>query len=277
MSILSETLVTNILSSESNGEDFPVNFDDVWEAAGYSRKNNALRVLSQYFESGVDYTLLSTSTYNRSLNSEQPASNGGFSHLMGSTPATYCMTVDTVKSFFLVANTAEGREARRYFIAAEKQYRKQLERQFDAPAVTADYALIGNLYAEVERLKTDNEALMQWKNAVTETAQIKVWKPCKDKFSVPLTAANDVIGYASLPYLINVLRKEFVRDKDFEVDGLKQYHLTEACFHELVIVARPQRGARLDCIPEILIVERDRMFRSAEERMNRCFGHEYNH
>lgn len=39
-------------------EDYPVDFDELWRWCGYSRKNNAKRVLLDNFEKGLDYEVI---------------------------------------------------------------------------------------------------------------------------------------------------------------------------------------------------------------------------
>jgi len=69
-----------------------------------------------------------------------------------------------------------------------------------------------------------------------------------------------------------VLRDDFTEGMDWQESKLGDIMLTEATLHELAIVARAKRGAKSDHLPEILVVERDRMFRSAEARSNTRFG-----
>lgn len=34
---------------------FPINFDDAWQAVGYSRKDSALRILTSQFAESIDF------------------------------------------------------------------------------------------------------------------------------------------------------------------------------------------------------------------------------
>lgn len=268
MDISSEQFVLDAINAEHNGEQFPVNFDDVWSGLGYSRKDSAIKLLkSDDFQEGVDYKYVPA----ESLRSAESGL------LLGSSPSQYFLTVDGFKMLCMVARTEEGKEARLYFINVEKRYREQLERQFRVESspvaaytdVSALYAQMADLHRENAHLKEQLKALQQARAEVIETSNTrKVFLPDKEKFNIPFQVAMDVIGYANGSYLRGVLKDDFTEGMDWEQNGLGDIMLTEAAFHELAIVARARRGAKSNHLPEILIVERDRMFRSAEMRSN---------
>jgi len=272
MDISSEQFVLNAIDAERNGELFPVDFDDVWPGLGYSRKDSAVKLLkSDDFQEGVDYRHLSAESL-RSVNSGS---------LIGSSPSRYFLAVDGFKMLCMVARTQEAKEARLYFIDVEKRYREQLERQFRVESspiaaytdVSALYAQMADLHRENAHLKDQLQALQQARAEVIETSNTrKVFLPNKESFSIPLQVAMDVIGYTSDSYLRNVLKNDFTEEMDWQRTRLGEIMLTEAALHELAIVARAKRGAKSDHLPEILVVERDRMFRSAEVRSNTRFG-----
>lgn len=117
MDILSESFVFVALQAEKEGNKFPINFEDVWERLGYSRKDNALRKLKSVLFEGQEY----------SSDVRRNAQRGNPSHLL-------LLTIDGFKHFCLAAETAVGREVREYFISVEKTYRSNLNIQFSAPA-----------------------------------------------------------------------------------------------------------------------------------------------
>ena len=261
VNILTQEFVFTAIDAEKAGEPFPVDFANVWGLLGYSRKDNAIRALRHYCTEGVDFVV---SLFNEENSEGRPSQ-------------TFRLSIDAFKSFCMVADTGEGREVREYFIEIEKAYRKTLERQFSAPAspsvdLSSLYSQLSDAHVKIVQLETDISALQMTRNDITQVNQVKVWKPCKDEFSIPLQAANDVIGYHSIKYLQMVVKEEFVRDVDYRLSVLGEYSITEACFHELVVVARPQKGAKVSNLPELLIVERDRMFRNADFAANRRFG-----
>jgi phage anti-repressor protein len=91
---------------------FPVDLDDAWVWLGYAEKRNALRKLTSHFEEKIDYLDLARS--GESLETE------GFGNIKGSTPDKYSLTVECFKHIAMLAETAQGREVRKYFIECEK-------------------------------------------------------------------------------------------------------------------------------------------------------------
>ncbi len=85
-------------------EQFPVDFDDLWQWCGYSRKDNALVVLQREMLESIDFST--------SLKSQG---------IFGTKPTTkYYLTIDATKMFAMMAKTEKGREVRKYFIQCEK-------------------------------------------------------------------------------------------------------------------------------------------------------------
>jgi hypothetical protein len=181
-----------------------------------------------------------------------------------------------------MARTDEGREIRDYFIRVERQYRQQLERIYESSAaaptsvnsvdLSALYQQLADAHTAIGHLREENAALQGTRSGELEIAQRKVFLPNKEDFNIPAQTANDIIGYAKLEYLLTVLKTEFTKDVDWTRNNLGEFFMTEACFHELVIVARPKRGALVNKLPEILLVERDRMYRGVQFTPNHRFG-----
>lgn len=104
-------------------EQFPVDFDDAWQWIGYSRKNNALRVLEDSFISERDFcSELSKTTFPEA----------------GRPAEQIKLTIDCFKAFCLMANTEQGKKVRRYFIDIEAQYHKERPRQETGIVITND-------------------------------------------------------------------------------------------------------------------------------------------
>lgn len=116
MSILSQSFVQDAIAAERDGQQFPIDFDKVWRDVGYSRKADALKRLQNTHSIAEDYAV-------RSLAESAVKPQGGRPE------QKIYLTVDCLKSFCMVAETAQGREVRKYFIEIEKAYRAQLERQ----------------------------------------------------------------------------------------------------------------------------------------------------
>ncbi|MBW4666507.1 MAG: hypothetical protein KME60_03425 [Cyanomargarita calcarea GSE-NOS-MK-12-04C] len=108
--MLTEKFILDALEAERNGQQFPIDFDDIWENAGYSRKDSGIRALLKgRLIPEIDFHII---VGNKVL---------GISN-------KHKLSVDASKSFCLAANTDKGEEARRYFIEVEKRYRQHLER-----------------------------------------------------------------------------------------------------------------------------------------------------
>ncbi|MGL5720029.1 MAG: hypothetical protein ACRCYP_04480 [Alphaproteobacteria bacterium] len=100
-------LVQKWIEQEKQGVQFPVDFEDAWRIAGYSKKANAKKKLvavSSDLEKGVDYC----------SNWSNRPTEGGSEELI-------TLTTDCFKHFCLMARTEKGKLVRKYFIAAEKE------------------------------------------------------------------------------------------------------------------------------------------------------------
>lgn len=95
-------------------EEFGVGFDDLWQWCGYARKDSAKRKLVKNFEEGLDFRVHQV---------VEPSPAGGLTNL-----EIISLTVDASKEFAMLAQTEQGKQVRKYFIEAEKQYRTNLIR-----------------------------------------------------------------------------------------------------------------------------------------------------
>ena len=138
-------------------EQFPVDFDDAWQWAGYSRKDNGLKVLTDNFLSGSEFSLEFRKT-------GSPEGGRPFQQIK--------LTIDCFKAFCLMANTEQGKKVRRYFIDIEAQYHKERPRQETGIVITNDpdadlkqvMAVTASLIAtrqEVRQLEAQAKALQQ--------------------------------------------------------------------------------------------------------------------
>jgi phage anti-repressor protein len=111
------------LDRDRQGTRFPVDFEIAWKIAGYSRRDNARRRLTDensLLVEDEDYIIVKGSFLN-------PEESG----LSGRSSDSIYLTIDAFKQFCLMAETEKGREIRQYFIEAEKQLRLYLSDQFD--------------------------------------------------------------------------------------------------------------------------------------------------
>ena len=97
-----------ISASTAAGTRHPVNFDDVWALAGYSRKDSAKRALRG---PGIDGEVLLHTSVGKSSNKSTPQ--------MGRPSETILMTVRGFKHFCLMAPGKRGAQIRDYYISLE--------------------------------------------------------------------------------------------------------------------------------------------------------------
>jgi phage anti-repressor protein len=87
--------------------EYVIDLEEIWKWLGFSRKDNAKRVLRKYFTVETDYKLAL-------LNSAERKNEGGFNK------EQILLNIDTFKSFCLIAGTQKAQEIRKYFIKLEQ-------------------------------------------------------------------------------------------------------------------------------------------------------------
>lgn len=87
----------------SSNLQFPIDFDDAWIWAEYSKKDKALKMLKDNFEEGVDFALLHAGEWTQE----------------GRSRDIYGLTLECFKSFCMLAGTPKGKEVRLYFITED--------------------------------------------------------------------------------------------------------------------------------------------------------------
>lgn len=98
-----------------SSEQFPVNFNELWQWCGYSSKGNAKKKLVKNFEEDFDFSVIRL---------ENPNADGSFNYI-----DKISLSLDAAKEFAMLAQTSQGKEVRKYFIEAEKVARKLLNQQ----------------------------------------------------------------------------------------------------------------------------------------------------
>lgn len=117
-------------------EQQTVNARELWKFLGSKRQfGNWMkdRIKEYGFIEGVDFTV------NKIVNGHN---KGRF------TPVDYTITINMAKELAMIENNEKGKQARRYFIEVEKQYRAQFEQRKDLPSPEI---LMATLYTEMER------------------------------------------------------------------------------------------------------------------------------
>lgn len=96
--------------------DFVINFDDVWKWIGFTRKDNAKRILDKYFIENVDYKI--------NLNQSEEKTKGRQEEQI-------LLTVNTFKKYCLKANTKKSDEVHNYYIKLEELLQETINLQTD--------------------------------------------------------------------------------------------------------------------------------------------------
>ncbi len=115
-----------LLSDDTPNEAFPVDFNALWPALGYSRKDSALRALTHQLVENEDFQTCSAFLW-----SDDNDGHGGQNRM------DYWLSMDGAKHLCLQAGTKKGRAIRRYFIEAEKAWRTERERLLTTALHTA--------------------------------------------------------------------------------------------------------------------------------------------
>jgi phage anti-repressor protein len=102
---------------------FVIDFDDVWEWLGFTRKDNAKRIMTKNFEEDVHYKIAL-------LNLEEQKSHE--ENRGGHNKETIMMTVNTFKDFCMLANTEKSKTIRSYYIKMENIMHKYVKEQLDS-------------------------------------------------------------------------------------------------------------------------------------------------
>jgi len=96
-------------------KDFIIDFDTVWKWTGFSRKDNAKRLLEKYFTKDIDYEVF-LQTEENSIEGGRPKEN-------------ILLTVNTFKKFCLKANTCKADEIHDYYIKLEDILQETIDEQ----------------------------------------------------------------------------------------------------------------------------------------------------
>ena len=96
-------------------KDFIINFDDVWKWTGFTRKDNAKRLLEKYFTPEIDFKIVF-------LQSEE--------NLQGGRPIeNIFLNIITFKKFCIKANTKKADEIHDYYIKLEELLQETINEQ----------------------------------------------------------------------------------------------------------------------------------------------------
>jgi hypothetical protein len=245
MSALSQEFVFTAIEAENNGEQFPVDFDDIWETFGYSKKANARRYIT--IRSG-----LKAFTSKGLLQME-------LSYILCDNDKIK-LSFDSYKFALARANTAQGTEYLLYLISIEKQYRKQLESLFKQESSDRDELINALNNAESELL----------------TLQQKLHQSQLDHQNFCFTSRflHQVSGIVNFSQVKSAIKRDFVEGRDWILVE-NEIHLNESTFNILTVSFRSLRGTNISCLPEIIKLETQLYFQYQEQRrknrrINQC-------
>lgn len=95
-------LMNEITRYLKSNQEYPVDFDLLWQWCGFSRKDSAKRMLEKNFSVEIDFVTL-------------------HKKVERAWKQKISLTIDCAKSFAMLAQTEKGREVRLYFIECEKR------------------------------------------------------------------------------------------------------------------------------------------------------------
>jgi DNA repair exonuclease SbcCD ATPase subunit len=236
--MLSENYILDALQAERDGEQFPIDFDAVWEGFGYKRKDAARRYLTT--RSGLK-RLSSKELHRSALTFNQSDKNDKI-----------FLSVESYKFALARAGTDAGAEYLMYLIQIEKQYRNNLERTFRSPEASLNTPPVN---PEIKQL---NARIAELEAQLGSTES-------KAAFPKSLEELHEVSGIVNKSQVKKAVIDSFERGIEYEIiDG--KVVLTDETFAILVLSLRSHRGTDIGRLPRSLTVALLRFFRYLEEK-----------
>jgi len=159
-------------------DEFIIDLDNIWEWLGFTRKDNAKRLLEKQFKSEVDFKIVS-------LRTEE--------NLTGGRPSEkIVMNINTFKKLCLKASTAKANEIHEYYIKLEETL----------------HEIINEESAELRRQLEETKNCLNEKNNMLDQTQKEVQKLTK-KYIKP---QKEVIDGKNVVYLMTSDEGEKVRE-----------------------------------------------------------------
>uniref|UniRef100_A0A6C0E2Z2 MSV199 domain-containing protein n=1 Tax=viral metagenome TaxID=1070528 RepID=A0A6C0E2Z2_9ZZZZ len=131
--------------------DFIIDFDDVWKWCGYSRKDNAKRILDKHFILNVDYKILFPND-----------------KIIGRPKEKITLNIKTFKKFCLKSDTKKSNEIHNYYIKLEEILHSTLLEQTDELKLQLEEknSKLEETQKENSRLKRKYKIVSEDKNVV---------------------------------------------------------------------------------------------------------------
>ena len=105
--------------TQTNPNEFIINFDDIYEWIGFTKKGNAKTLLTKSFKENIDYKFGESSF---SAVAEKPRGGRPSDNIL--------LTIDCFKEFCLLAATAQSKKIYKYYIKMEKIIFKYIQEQY---------------------------------------------------------------------------------------------------------------------------------------------------
>ena len=119
---ITEQYILDAMHQESQGERFPISFDDIWQASGYTNQRNAARFLTKRcdgLKENEHYLIVS----------KRSEVDGAWV-----LTKTIYLSLKAYRFFLSKSNTQQGDANLWYLLEVEDRYRENLERQLAASA-----------------------------------------------------------------------------------------------------------------------------------------------
>jgi phage anti-repressor protein len=140
-----------------DGVQYPVDFDLAWKWIGYTRKDNAKRILMRSFKSPNHFLIIEEMV---------KRDQGGGRQL-----EKVWLTLDCFKCFAMMANTAKGDEIRQYFLDCEKIALGNVERYKEEQDFKRSFEIVADRIRELN--KQDRHLLYQSWNVLASELGLK--------------------------------------------------------------------------------------------------------
>lgn len=106
--------------------EFIINLDDIWKWCGFSRKDNAKRVLEKHFIENIDYKKAAPQNCGAGFQDDNDKNLGG----AGLNKENILLNINTFKKFCLKAGTKKADEIHDYYLKLEELMHEILKKQF---------------------------------------------------------------------------------------------------------------------------------------------------
>jgi phage anti-repressor protein len=134
---LTPEIVFSLIQSD---EQFPVDFEDAWQWIGYTRKDSAKRALISNFTQDIDFHIPVESDNHAGLSPQEKA--------VATKEENIKLTSECFKSFCVMAGTARGKQARRYFLNCEAELKRRIKEEREQNQSNTKKRLVGSIVSK---------------------------------------------------------------------------------------------------------------------------------